>query len=45
MLNTSEYFADYFGLSYDINELKKKLIKIFGKTYKESNTSKMKKNK
>jgi chromosome segregation and condensation protein ScpB len=31
VLRTTEYFADYFGLSHDITIMKKELKKVFEK--------------
>jgi len=34
-LKTTDYFADYFGLTQDTSTLKKDLKKIFGEAIKE----------
>jgi len=34
-LRTTDYFADYFGLTHDITSMKKELKRIFGTTIKE----------
>lgn len=36
MLRTTDYFADYFGLSHDIAFMKKELKRIFGEAAKEA---------
>ncbi len=34
-LKTTDYFADYFGLSHDTGVMKKELKRIFGEAIKE----------
>ena len=34
-LRTTDYFADYFGLTHDITSMKRELKRIFGEALKE----------
>jgi chromosome segregation and condensation protein ScpB len=34
-LKTTDYFADYFGLTHDTSSMKKELKRIFGEALKE----------